>query len=150
MFQLDVSKPGAVDMVGTIKINVHYFEDGNVQLHTEINKTAKVQVSVCFCLLQEMIDSFYLSFYLSAFCVHPFFYLSIRVSLFAVCPRKHQYSFAHALTFFCVCVFVAVFSSSVAGSRVNSQGGEPSRRQDRIGVPQQLGGAVREYAFQHL
>jgi len=44
-FQLDVSKAGQVDMTGNIKMNVHYFEDGNVQLHTDINKSLKVQVS---------------------------------------------------------------------------------------------------------
>lgn len=29
---------------GTVKINVHYFEDGNVQLHSDIKKKVKVDV----------------------------------------------------------------------------------------------------------
>jgi len=45
MYQFDVSKPGQADVTASIKMNVHYFEDGNVQLHTDINKTAKVQIS---------------------------------------------------------------------------------------------------------
>jgi capping protein alpha len=45
VYTLDVNKPGSVDLSGDIDINVHYFEDGNVQLHTQIAKTAKVQVS---------------------------------------------------------------------------------------------------------
>jgi len=44
-YQLDASTHGTVDIDGTSKMNVHYFEDGNVQLHTEIKKIAKVLVS---------------------------------------------------------------------------------------------------------
>lgn len=43
-FRVDVSKQGSADLAGHIKINVHYFEEGNVQLNTTHQKTAKVQV----------------------------------------------------------------------------------------------------------
>jgi len=43
-YQLDVSKPGQVDLTGSVKMHVHYFEDGNVQLHTEISKSAKINI----------------------------------------------------------------------------------------------------------
>jgi len=44
-YSIDVSKQGQTDLVGAIKIHVHYFEDGNVQLHTDLSKSAKVQVA---------------------------------------------------------------------------------------------------------
>lgn len=44
VYTLNVSKKGSVDMEGTVKVNVHYFEDGNVQLHSDIKKKVKVQV----------------------------------------------------------------------------------------------------------
>jgi len=44
-YQLDVSKPGSVDMTCAVKMNVHYFEDGNVQLHTDLNRTLKVNIT---------------------------------------------------------------------------------------------------------
>jgi capping protein alpha len=37
-------KEGKATLNGTIKTNVHYFEDGNVQLHTAINKTASISI----------------------------------------------------------------------------------------------------------
>lgn len=43
-FSIDVSKKGEAVLTGSIKVNVHYFEDGNVQLHSESNKQAKIQV----------------------------------------------------------------------------------------------------------
>jgi len=33
---------GSAELKGTVKINVHYFEDGNVQLHSSITKSAKI------------------------------------------------------------------------------------------------------------
>jgi len=45
VFQVGIDKQGSSELKGTIKINVHYFEDGNVQLHTTLEKTAAVQVS---------------------------------------------------------------------------------------------------------
>jgi capping protein alpha len=44
-YQVDVSKSGLTDLTASIKMNVHYFEDGNVQLHTDLNKTAKIAIS---------------------------------------------------------------------------------------------------------
>jgi len=34
------------DVKGFVKIGVHYFEDGNVQLHTNVEHAAKVTTSV--------------------------------------------------------------------------------------------------------
>jgi capping protein alpha len=38
-------KTGAADLKGTIKVGVHYFEDGNVQLHANVDQSAKVNVT---------------------------------------------------------------------------------------------------------
>jgi len=43
-FKIDVGKKGSSDMKGHCKIHVHYFEDGNVQLHAEKEKTLAVTV----------------------------------------------------------------------------------------------------------
>jgi len=43
-YLLDVSSRGAKQLKGTIKVNVHYFEDGNVQLHSTIEQDAKIDV----------------------------------------------------------------------------------------------------------
>jgi len=45
VYQLSVSSQGAVDVKSDIKINVHYFEDGNVQLHTKYPAKISVQVA---------------------------------------------------------------------------------------------------------
>jgi capping protein alpha len=39
------TKVGSADLKGTIKVGVHYFEDGNVQLHSNIEQTAKINVT---------------------------------------------------------------------------------------------------------
>ena len=44
-YALDVSTKGQVDLVASVKINVHYFEDGNVQLNVDFKKTVKIQVA---------------------------------------------------------------------------------------------------------
>jgi len=44
-YNLSVGSSGETEMKGSIKIHVHYFEDGNVQLHTQLEKAAKVNVS---------------------------------------------------------------------------------------------------------
>jgi len=44
VFTLGIGSSGQAEMRGTIKVNVHYFEDGNVQLHTSLDKTAHVDV----------------------------------------------------------------------------------------------------------
>lgn len=44
-YRLSVSHKGQVELTGSIKVNVHYFEDGNVQLHTDFNKKAHVDIS---------------------------------------------------------------------------------------------------------
>jgi len=45
VYQLNVSSPTTVELKTDIKINVHYFEDGNVQLHTKFPARNSVQVS---------------------------------------------------------------------------------------------------------
>eukprot|EP00808_Paulinella_micropora_P012250 g17493.t1 len=38
------AKPGEQDVNADVRVNVHYFEDGNVQLHTNFPSTTKVKV----------------------------------------------------------------------------------------------------------
>jgi len=45
VYSLSVKSKGEVDMKSVAKVQVHYFEDGNVQLHTALDKTLKVKVS---------------------------------------------------------------------------------------------------------
>jgi capping protein alpha len=44
VFTLNVGTKGTTEMKSNTKINVHYFEDGNVQLHAAIEKTASINV----------------------------------------------------------------------------------------------------------
>ncbi|XXQ30566.1 F-actin-capping protein subunit alpha [Plasmodiophora brassicae] len=45
VFTLNVSKPGARSPIGAhIRVNVHYFEDGNVQLNTEFKRSESIQI----------------------------------------------------------------------------------------------------------
>jgi len=45
VYQINVSSQTTVELKTDIKINVHYFEDGNVQLHTKFPARNSVQVS---------------------------------------------------------------------------------------------------------
>jgi len=45
IFTIDVSAKGKQDLKANTKVNVHYFEDGNVQLHSAIENTVSVDVS---------------------------------------------------------------------------------------------------------
>jgi len=45
VFSLNVGKTGTTEMKGNVKINVHYFEDGNVQLNTHVDKAINVTVT---------------------------------------------------------------------------------------------------------
>lgn len=44
-FAFNVGTKGTTEMKCTIKVNVHYFEDGNVQLHSAIEKVVSINVS---------------------------------------------------------------------------------------------------------
>jgi capping protein (actin filament) muscle Z-line, alpha len=45
VFTINVLKPGGKSQLNAkVKINVHYFEDGNVQLNTEFNQAEAVKV----------------------------------------------------------------------------------------------------------
>jgi len=44
IYSVDVNRKGSVKLKGSVKINVHYFEDGNVQLHTSVDKQANVDI----------------------------------------------------------------------------------------------------------
>jgi len=43
-YTLDVSSTGSKKLAGNIKVVVHYFEDGNVQLHTDMEQSQDVSV----------------------------------------------------------------------------------------------------------
>jgi capping protein alpha len=44
VYTINVGKRGQSELKGNIKVQVHYFEDGNVQLHTNYDRTASVTV----------------------------------------------------------------------------------------------------------
>jgi len=44
IYSVEVNKKGSAKLKGSVKINVHYFEDGNVQLHTSVDKQANVDI----------------------------------------------------------------------------------------------------------
>jgi len=44
VYHLNVGRRGAQELKGNIKVQVHYFEDGNVQLHTNYDRVATVTV----------------------------------------------------------------------------------------------------------
>lgn len=44
VFTINVSKKGKKSLKGGIKVNVHYFEAGNVQLHSKIEKSESVEI----------------------------------------------------------------------------------------------------------
>lgn len=46
VYTLNTSSGGSADVKGTVKLGVHYFEDGNVQLHTNVEHQGKVSLAV--------------------------------------------------------------------------------------------------------
>jgi len=44
VYHVNVSRKGAQEMKGNIKVQVHYFEDGNVQLHTNFDRNSTITV----------------------------------------------------------------------------------------------------------
>jgi capping protein alpha len=42
---LNVKEKGSVELKCSTRVNVHYFEDGNVQLHAAVEKMASVNVT---------------------------------------------------------------------------------------------------------
>jgi len=45
VYQLNVNSSGSQELSADIKVQVHYFEDGNVQLHTKFNTKTPITVS---------------------------------------------------------------------------------------------------------
>jgi len=45
VYTISVGKKGSTELKGNIKVQVHYFEDGNVQLHTNIDPKTNVTVA---------------------------------------------------------------------------------------------------------
>lgn len=45
VYTINVGATGDKDLVGKVRINVHYFEDGNVQLHNAVEQTKSVSVT---------------------------------------------------------------------------------------------------------
>jgi capping protein alpha len=44
LYTISIAASGQSELKGSVKLNVHYFEDGNVQLHSTFDKTANVNV----------------------------------------------------------------------------------------------------------
>merc|ERR1712108_70303 len=44
-WKINVSNKGSAKLEGTVKTNVHYFEDGNVQLNTSYKPSKNIEVS---------------------------------------------------------------------------------------------------------
>lgn len=44
VYTINVSAKGTKTLTGSLKVNVHYFEDGNVQLHTNLEPKADINV----------------------------------------------------------------------------------------------------------
>jgi len=45
VYVVSISSTGKKEIKGSVKLNVHYFEDGNVQLHSSIDHSQSVQIS---------------------------------------------------------------------------------------------------------
>lgn len=59
VYQIDTSKSGSQDMKSDIKLNVHYFEDGNVQLHTKFPSSAKVTIGDAKATADSVVKAIY-------------------------------------------------------------------------------------------
>jgi len=44
VYHLAVNKKGAAELKGNVKVQVHYFEDGNVQLHTNFDRVQPITI----------------------------------------------------------------------------------------------------------
>ena len=54
-FEFDLSSKGMTPFRGQVFIDVHYFEDGNVQLHTNFQSEMKIEVGVrCYSCLVNL------------------------------------------------------------------------------------------------
>lgn len=57
IYGIPVRQKGQVDLKGLIKVNVHYFEDGNVQLNSTYERKMKINVAAPDVTAKAIVDS---------------------------------------------------------------------------------------------
>lgn len=57
VYTLNVRAKGDAELKASVKVQVHYFEDGNVQLHSNLDKTLKVKLANPDGTAQEVVNA---------------------------------------------------------------------------------------------